>query len=115
MGLPPAATQAQLPPGTSDASSSSQSTPAKDNVLRTQAANAIEAGDMPTALKLLKQLSDQEPEDAGVLFNLGSAQDALDQTSNAEESYRHAIRVKNTYLEPHLALGLLLARTGHPS
>lgn len=106
--------QAQLPPGTSDASSSSSGDTHKNDVLRTQAANAIEAGDMPTALKLLKQLSEQEPEDAGVLFNLGSAQDALDQTSNAEESYRHSIRVKSTYLEPHLALGLLLARTGHP-
>ena len=115
LGLSPAMLQAQLPAGTTDASSGSPSTTHKDDQLRTQAADAIEAGDMPTALKLLQQLNEQEPEDAGVLFNLGSAQDALDQTSNAEESYRHAIRLKSTYLEPHLALGLLLARSKHPA
>ncbi len=113
-GLTCTSVSGQLPPGTTDASSSSQAAVQKDDGLRTQAANAIETGDMPTALKLLQQLSEQEPNDAGVLFNLGSAQDALDQSSNAAESYRHAIRVKSSYLEPHLALGLLLARTGHP-
>ncbi len=115
LGLSLTTLQAQLPAGTTDASSGSQSATHKDDSLRTQAADAIEAGDMTTALKLLQQLNAQEPEDAGVLFNLGSAQDALDQTSNAEESYRHAIRLKSTYLEPHLALGLLLARSKHPA
>ena len=103
----------QLPPGTTDANSSSQPSPQDHDALRSQAADAIDRGDMPAALKLLTQLSVKEPEDAGILFNLGSAQDALDQTSNAEESYRHAIRLNGTYLEPHLALGLLLARTNH--
>lgn len=115
LGLSLTTLQAQLPAGTTDASSGSQSATHKDDSLRTQAADAFEAGDMTTALKLLQQLNEQEPEDAGVLFNLGSAQDALDQTSNAEESYRHAIRLKSTYLEPHLALGLLLARSKHPA
>ncbi len=101
----------QLPPGTSDATSSSQPPPQNHDALRSQAADAIDRGDMPTALKLLIQLNEQEPENAGILFNLGSAQDALDQTSNAEASYRHAIRLNVAYLEPHLALGLLLART----
>ena len=114
LGLIAGRLYAQLPAGTSDASSRSQDAAPKTNGLRTQAADAIEAGDMPAALKLLQQLNEQEPEDAGVLFNLGSAQDALDQTSNAEASYRHAIRLKSTYLEPHLALGLLLARTKQP-
>ncbi len=104
----------QLPPGTTDASSSSQPSPQNNEALRSQAADAIEHGDMPSALKLLTQLNAKEPENAGILFNLGSAQDALDQTSNAEESYRHAIRLNSAYLEPHLALGLLLARTKHP-
>ncbi len=107
---------AQLPAGTSDASSAGESAPRPhDDALRTQAADAIERGDMPVALNLLTQLNQQEPENAGILFNLGSAQDALDQTSNADASYRHAIQLNGKYLEPHLALGLLLARTNHPT
>ncbi len=106
---------AQLPAGTSDATSSSQPASPVQDALRSQAADAIERGDMPAALKLLSQLNEKEPENAGILFNLGSAQDALDQPGPAEESYRHAIRLNATYLEPHLALGLLLARTGHPA
>ncbi len=106
---------AQLPAGTSDASSSNQVVAQPPDALRSQAADAIERGDMPVALKLLTQLNEREPENAGILFNLGSAQDALDQTSNAEESYRHAVRLNSAYLEPHLALGLLLARTNHPA
>lgn len=103
--------RAQLPAGTSDASSSTSAPTQAQDALRTQAADAIERGDMPVALKLLTQLNEREPENPGILFNLGSAQDALDQTSNAEVSYRHAIRLNGSYLEPHLALGLLLART----
>ena len=106
--------EAQLPAGTADASSTSESAPPVQEALRSQAADAIERGDMPAALKLLTQLNEREPENAGILFNLGSAQEALDQNGPAEESYRHAIRLNATYLEPHLALGLLLARTGHP-
>ena len=109
-----ALTHAQLPAGTADASSTSEPTPPVQGALRSQAADAIERGDMPVALKLLTQLNEKEPENAGILFNLGSAQEALDQNGPAEESYRHAIRLNATYLEPHLALGLLLARTGHP-
>ena len=106
---------AQLPPGTSDASSSNQVTSHEQDALRSQAAGAIERGDMPAALNFLTQLNENEPENAGILFNLGSAQESLDQISTAEESYRHAIRLNHTYLEPHLALGLLLARTNHPA
>lgn len=106
---------AQLPAGTTDATSSSQApTPGASDRLRTQAADAIEHGDMPAALTALTQLNDTEPENAAILFNLGSAQDALDQATNAEASYRHAIRLKPSYLEPHLALGLLLARSHQP-
>ncbi len=106
---------AQLPAGTSDAASSSRPATPEQDALRSHAADAIERGDMPAALKLLTQLNEKEPENAGILFNLGSTQDALDQTGNAEESYRHALRLNSTYLEPHLALGLLLARTNRPA
>ncbi len=107
-----AAAQAQLPAGTLDASSSRTAT---QDPLRTQAADAIERNDMPAALKYLSELNEREPENPQILFNLGSAQEALDQISNAEATYRHAIKLNPAYLEPHLALGLLLARTNHPA
>lgn len=67
-------------------------------------------GDFRTALKLLTALDTRYPNDPRVLFDLGSAQDALDQQTPAEATYRRAIAAEPRYLEPHLALGLLLAR-----
>jgi tetratricopeptide (TPR) repeat protein len=80
--------------------------------LRSQASEALAKQDYATAAKLLANLAEKNPNDAQVLYNLGSAQDALDQTSEAEASYRRAIAANGNLLEPHLALGLLLARTG---
>ena len=107
-GLP-----AQLPPGTSDSSAAPEpsSTQAND-ALRLQATEALDAGDYPRALRVLRELAAQTPKDAHILFDLASAQDALDQTSPAESTYRRAIAADPTYFEPHLGLGLLLARQG---
>ncbi len=78
-----------------------------------QSANAaLEAGDWDKAVKLLAPLAAANPSDSHVLYDLGSAQDALDQTSAAEQSYRAAILDDGGYLEPRVALGLLLARNG---
>jgi tetratricopeptide (TPR) repeat protein len=98
---------AQLPAGTRDASSQTQQDP-----LRVQAGEALGKQDYTTAAKLLATLAEKNPKDAQILYNLGSAQDALDQTSAAEATYRRAIAASPNMLEPHLALGLLLARTG---
>src|SRR5215469_14722513 len=103
-------TQAQLPAGTRDAASQPQQDP-----LRSQAAEALAKQDYATAAKLLSALAEKNPNDAQVLYNLGSAHDALDQTPAAEATYRRAITANPNLLEPHLALGLLLARTGHSS
>ncbi len=110
------ALHAQLPPGTTDASSSSQTqaTQQAEDPLRTEAAQALEHQDFRGALKLLTTLADKYPTDARVLFDLASAQDALDQTTPAEQTYRRAIAADPAYLEPHLALGLLLARNNRP-
>jgi Flp pilus assembly protein TadD len=99
--------QAQLPAGTRDAASHPEQDP-----LRSQATEALAKQDYATAAKLLAALSEKNPRDAQVLYNLGSAQDALDQISEAEASYRRAIAVSPNLLEAHLALGLLLARNG---
>ncbi len=78
-----------------------------------QAANdALAASDWTKAVKLLKPLAEADPKNAQVLYDLGSAEDALDQEGPAEESYRAAILDAGGYLQPRLALGLLLARQG---
>jgi predicted Zn-dependent protease len=103
-------TAQQLPAGTRDAASEPQQDP-----LRSQAAEALSKQDFATAAKLLSTLAEKNPKDAQVLYNLASAQDALDQTSEAEAIYHRAIAAGPNLLEPHLALGLLLARTGRSS
>ena len=98
---------AQLPAGSRDASSVQQQDP-----LRTQAAQALQKQDYATAEKLLITLTTKNPSDGQALYNLGSVQDALDKTTEAEASYRRATTASPNLLEPHLALGLLLARSG---
>jgi predicted Zn-dependent protease len=102
-------TRAQLPPGTTDAT---QPQPQKQDPLLTQANEALDKHDYPTALKLLTTLTERSPNDAHLLYNLAFTQDALDQTSAAEATYRRAIAADPKFFDPHLALGLLLARSG---
>ncbi len=103
--------QAQLPAGTTD---TTQPQPKKPDPLLTQANEALDKQDYPTAVKLLTTLAEKHPADAHILYDLASAQDALAQTpaeaSAAEATYRRAIAADATFFEPHLALGLLLAR-----
>ena len=101
---------AQLPAGTTDTTAQPQSTP--EDPQRAEANAAIDRQDYPTALKLLTALAEKSPNDAHLLYDLGFTQDALDQTSAAEASYRKAIAADPNFLEPHVALGLLLARSG---
>jgi tetratricopeptide (TPR) repeat protein len=104
-------THAQLPPGTTD-TTQPQPQPPKPDPLRIQANEALDKQDYPTALKLLSTLADKNPTDAHLLYDLAFTQDALDQTTAAEATYRRAIAADPAYFDPHLALGLLLARSG---
>jgi predicted Zn-dependent protease len=101
--------QAQLPAGTTDAS---QPPPQKPDPLLDQANEALDKHNYPTALKLLTTLTEKSPNDPHLLYNLAFTQDALDQTSSAETTYRRAIAADPKYFDSHLALGLLLARSG---
>jgi tetratricopeptide (TPR) repeat protein len=101
--------RAQLPAGTTDTTQPQQQ---KQDPLLVQANEALDKQDYPTALKLLTPLAAKNPTDAHLLYDLALTQDALDQTSEAEATYRRAITVDPTYFDPHLALGLLLARSG---
>ncbi len=109
-----ASAQAQLPAGTTDASSSSSQTQPQDPLLA-QANEALANHDFPAALNLLTNLAESHPNDPQILYDLASTQDALDQNSTAADTYRRAIAANPALLEPHLALGLLLARTGQLS
>jgi predicted Zn-dependent protease len=107
--LPSTATHAQLPAGTTDAT---QPQTQKQDPLLTQANEALDKHDYPTALKLLTTLTEKSPNEPHLLYDLASTQEALDQTSTAEATYRRAIAADPKYFDPHLALGLLLARSG---
>jgi predicted Zn-dependent protease len=105
----PVALHAQLPAGTSDAS---EPQPQRQNPARTEANAALDRQDYASALKLLTGLAEKNPTDAHLLYDLGFSQDALNQTAAADATYRRAIAADAKYFEPHLALGLLLARSG---
>jgi tetratricopeptide (TPR) repeat protein len=100
---------AQLPAGTTDTTAQPQ---APQDPMRGEANAAMEKQDFATAAKLFAALAVKDPKDGHLLYDLGFSQDALDQTSAAEVSYRGAIAADPKFFEPHLALGLLLARTG---
>ena len=68
--------QAQLPAGTTDASSPTQARP---DPQRTQADEALVRRDYAAALNLLTALAEKNPTDAHLLYDLASTQDALDQ------------------------------------
>jgi predicted Zn-dependent protease len=108
-GTPPTQLHAQLPPGATD---TTQTQTEKQDPLLTQANEALDKHDYPTALKLLTTLTEKSPNDPHLLYDLASTQDALDQTSAAEATYRRAIAADPKLFDPHLALGLLLARSG---
>ncbi len=95
---------AQLPAGTTDA------TQPQSDPLQTQANEALAKQDYTTALKLLTTLAEKNPNNAPILYNLAFTQDALDQTTTAEATYRRAITADPNFLDSHVALGLLLAR-----
>jgi tetratricopeptide (TPR) repeat protein len=101
--------------------SQTQTRPARQAVLIEQANDALAKGDYPAALKLLTDLNAQLPNDPHILYNLGftlealnSSQSDLNQIATAAADYRSAIKSSPGFLDPHVALGLLLARTGHP-
>lgn len=104
---------AQLPAGSID---TTQPQTQKPDPLLTQANEALEKQDYPTALKLLTTLTEKSPNDPHLLYDLAFTQDALAettaQTAAAEATYRKAIAADPKYFDPHLALGLLLARSG---
>ena len=102
--------RAQIFAGTPEAQDDPQSR--ADRARRSEANDAMQAGDFAKALKLLTPLAEAHPKDAHLIFDYALAEDELDQTSAAEASYRQAIADDAAYLDPRVGLGLLLARNG---
>ena len=104
--------------------------PAPIAALVQKANDALAAGDLPAALKILTDLNTQTPHNAQILYDLGLTLEALDSapanapaTSNLqlatssltpEACYRQAISADPNFPPPQVALGLLLARTNRP-
>jgi tetratricopeptide (TPR) repeat protein len=108
--LAAAPARAQLPAGSVDTTAQPKAAPPDPQ--RADANDALDKHDYATALKLLTALAEKSPNDAHLLYDLAFTQDALDQTSAAEATYRRSITADPNYFDPHLALGLLLARSG---
>ena len=92
-----------------------------------KANDALASGDLKTALDLLTRLNAESPKNPQVLYDLGITLEALaDQQPpptaaapstaapqlTAEAAYRQSIAANPLFPPPHVALGLLLARTG---
>jgi Flp pilus assembly protein TadD len=93
--------------------------PAPSAALVQKANDALATGDFPAALKILTNLNTQTPHNPQVLYDLGLALEAQptaatsDTQLTPESCYRQSIAADSTFPPPHVALGLLLARTNH--
>lgn len=99
--------------------------PAPNAALIQKANDALASGDLPAALKLLTDLNTRTPNDPQVLYDLGLTLEALASAQpaptaavdpsvpTAESCYRKSIAANAEFAAPHVALGLLLARTNH--
>jgi Tfp pilus assembly protein PilF len=101
--------------------------PAPGAALIQKANDALASGDFQSALKILTRLNTQTPHNPQILYDLGMTLEGLDSDKpgaapatpappapvppNAESCYRQAIEANAAYAPPHVALGLLLART----
>ena len=75
----------------------------------------LAAGDYAGAQALLQPYLSAHTQDARAWFDLGYAQDATGNDTQAEASYRRAIAANPQQFEAHAALGLLLAKQDHSS
>ena len=106
--------------------------PAPQAALIQQANDALAAGEFSAALKILTNLNTQNPNNPQVLYDLGLTLEALAEarpaaladtppppsppqpaptTLTPESCYRQSIVADPDFPAPHVALGLLLART----
>ena len=95
--------------------------PNPQNAVIQKANDALTSGDLRTALDLLTKLNAESPKNPQVLYDLGIALEALPDEPpqpgaaapqlTPEQAYRQAIAANPLFPPPHVALGLLLARS----
>ncbi len=101
----------------------SDTAPAPQAPLIQKANDALAAGDFHAALDILTSLNTQTPNNPQILYDLGLTLEALNSPPPAagqaalttESCYRQAIKANPLFAPAQIALGLLLARTGHPA
>lgn len=77
------------------------------------AETALEHADYPAAIAALKPLAAAQPHNPHILYDLGFAQERVNDDTAAAAAYRAAIAADPSMAQPQLALGLLDARNGH--
>ena len=70
------------------------------------------AGDLVGAVRTLEHLRRQEPNNIGVLCNLGMALSDLGQLAQAQEHLRHVLALEPNQITAQVALGVVLLRQG---
>ncbi len=80
----------------------------------TQAEDAIQKRDYPTAEPLLRQVVDRDPSNYVAWFDLGFLENAVGKVEESIAAYRKSVEAKPDVFESNLNLGLQLAKTGQP-
>src|ERR1700744_5938684 len=104
-----AASAQNLPPGSHSVDERQQPDEAVNKRIRAAEA-ALDKGDFPAAVTILKALAEERPKDAQVLYDLGFAEERTGADDDAAKAYEAAIAADATLAEARGALGLLDAR-----
>ena len=86
--------------------------PTNDEGMRISANLAYDAGDYPEAQRRFEAFLAKNPDDAGAITDLGSAQLFQDQVDEAVKSYQRAVAKDATFMQAHFNLGIALQKQG---
>lgn len=108
----PAVAQMDMPPGTSSAVPHEQAAPSPAQVVLAKAEDAIANGKYADAVALLTPMANDAQANARVFYDLGFAQDALNQNTEAATAYAKSLALKADDVTTRVSLGLLYGRMG---
>ena len=102
---------AQMPAGTRDVKDQTRAEEASAKVRAAE--ESLEKGEYAAARVQLEALAAAHPKDAQILFDLGYADEHVNDDAAAAKAYAAAVAVDKTMAMPLVALGLLEARGGN--
>ena len=79
----------------------------RDERLRLDAIQSVVLRDIDTAVRAYRELAERRPNDAGAWVDLGRAQEAAAQLTDARASFERAITIDPEYAAAHLRLGII--------